>query len=199
MLKAGKFLALIAAATVPTVAQGQHAETHGEQSPAITAGRDATVNSGYTTEQVAVLLKAERTGDQEKIADLSHQLGVQQGAAITVLRIVGQQDVALDKLPQKLAEVAEQYKTATERLKALDPQDPITRDLVQRAQTAITTGHLDEADQLVGQAEQAELTAAHLAQQLAQEAQAAADQRLLRAASDVAVRGNIAMTSAALP
>ena len=194
MLRAGKFLALIAAATVPTVAQGQHAETHGEQSPAITAGRDATVNSGYTAEQVAVLL-----GDQEKIADLSHQLGVQQGAAITVLRIVGQQDVALDKLPQKLAEVAEQYKTATERLKALDPQDPITRDLVQRAQTAITTGHLDEADQLVGQAEQAELTAAHLAQQLAQEAQAAADQRLLRAASDVAVRGDIRDDLAALP
>jgi tetratricopeptide (TPR) repeat protein len=195
MLKAGIILIMMtAAALAPTLAGAQHAETRGAQSPAITAGRDATVNNGYTPEQVAVLLKAERTGDEEKIADLSRQLGVQQGAAITVLQIVGEQHVPIDKLPQKLAEVAERYKTAIARLKALDPQDPITRDLVQRAQAAIKAGHLDEADQLVSQAEQAELAAAHQAQQLAQQAQAAADQRLLRAASDRSVRGDIAMT-----
>jgi tetratricopeptide (TPR) repeat protein len=111
-----------------------------------------------------------------------------------VLRIIGQQDVPLEKLPQKLAEVAEQYKSAMERLAALDPQDPVTRDLVARADAAFKAGRLDEADQLVSQAEQVEITAAHQAQQLARQAQAAADQRLLRAAHDRSVRGDIAMT-----
>jgi hypothetical protein len=58
-----------------------------------------------------------------------------------------------------------------------------TRDLVQRADAAIKSGQLEEADQLVRQAQQAELAAAHQAQQLAQHAQAAADQRSIRRVS----------------
>jgi hypothetical protein len=130
----------------------------------------------------------------EKIVDLSSKLGVTEGAAVTMLRVIGQQDVPLEKLPQKLAEVAERYKSAMERLAVLDPQDPITRDLVARVDTAFKAGHLEEVDQLVSQAEQAEIAAAHQAQQLAQQAQAAADQRLLRAAHDREVRDDIAMT-----
>jgi hypothetical protein len=60
--------------------------------------------------------------------------------------------------------------------------------------TPIKSGHLDEADQLVSQAEQAEIAAGQQARQLAQRAQAAADRRLLRAAGDRGVRGDIAMT-----
>lgn len=183
----------------PALAQAQRIETQGAQSPAIIAGRDATVNySGPTPEQIKELTKAALTGSvdrlTDRIADLSSKLGVTQGAAVTMLRIIGEQDVPLEKLPQKLAEVAERYKSAMERLGALNPQDPVTRDVVARADAAFKAGHLDEADQLVSQAEEAEIAAAHQAQQLAHQAQAAADQRLLRAAHDRGVRGDIAMT-----
>lgn len=173
----------------------QSVETHGAQSPAIsTTTGNVAINYGFTAEQVQDLVKAARAGDADKIASLSSKLDVTQGAAVTMLRIIGQQDVPFEKLPQKLAEVAEQYKSAMERLAALDPQDPITRDLVSRADAAIKSGQLDQADRLVDQAEQAELVAARQAEQLARQAQAAADQRLLRAAADREVRGNIAMT-----
>ncbi len=76
----------------------------------------------------------------DKIVDLSNRLGVTQGAAVSMLRIIGQQDVPLEKLPRKLTGVAEQYKSAMERLKALDPQDPITRDVVARADVAFKAG-----------------------------------------------------------
>ena len=120
-------------------------------------GRDM-VNSpvniyGLTPEQVQDLTKAAVAGAvgplTDRIVDLSSTLGVTQGAAVTMLRIIGQQDVPLEKLPQKLAEVAEQYKSAMERLASLDPQDPMTRDLIGRAAAAIKAGHLDDADQLV--------------------------------------------------
>ena len=187
-------LLLMLAMAWPRLVRAQSIETYGVQSPAITASGNVAVTYGISPEQVQNLIKAARAGDTDKIADLSGKLGVTQGAAATMLRIIGEQDVPLEKLPQKLAEVAEQYKSATARLKALDPQDPVTRDLVARAEAAIKAGHLDEADQLVSQAEQVELTAARQAQQLAQQAQAAADQRLLRAAQDRSVRGDIAMT-----
>jgi tetratricopeptide (TPR) repeat protein len=179
-------------------AHAQQVETHGAQSPAITASGNVAVTYGLTPEQVQELTKAATAGAvgplADKIVDLSSRLGVTEGAAVSMLRIIGQQDVPPEKLPQKLAEVAAQYKSAMERLASLDPQDPVTRDLVARADAAFKAGRLDEADQLVSQAEQAEITAAHQAQQLAQQAQAAADQRLLRAAHDRGVRGDIAMT-----
>lgn len=199
MARAGTLLFLLAAAlALPALAEAQRLETHGTQSPAITAGGNVAVTYGLTPEQVRELTTAAAAGAvgplADRIVDLGKTLGVTQGAAVEMLRIIGEQDVPLEKLPQKLAEVAEQYKSAMARLSALDPEDPVTRDLVQRAQAAIQSGHLEEADQLVSQAEQAELAAAHRTQQLAQQAQAAADQRLLRAAADVDVRANIAMT-----
>jgi len=182
----------------PASAQAQRTETYGTQSPAAIAGRDITISYGLSPEQVQELTQAVAAGAvgplADRIVDLGNTLGVTQGAAVTMLRIIGEQDVPLEKLPQKLAEVAEQYKQAMDRLATLDPQDPITHDLVQRAQAAIKSGQLDEADQLVSKAELAEVVAAHQAQQLAQQAQAAVEQPLLRAAADRGVRGDIAMT-----
>ena len=191
-------LFLVTIIDIRALSAQQRAETRGNQSPAVIPGRDAIVNYGLPPEEVKELTKAAAAGAvgplAEKVIDLSNKLGVTQGAAVSMLRIIGQQDVPLEKLPQALADVAEQYKSVMKRLTGLDPQDPVTRDLVARAKTAITAGHLDEADQLMTQAEQAELAAADQAQQLAEQAQAAAEQRLLRAADDRGVRGNIAMT-----
>ena len=197
MIRAVTLLLLLAMA-LPAYAQAQSVETHGAESPAITAGGNVAVTYGLTPEQVQQLIKAAVSGAvgplNDKIADLSKTLGVTQGAAVTMLRSIGKKDFPLEQLPQKLADAAEQYKLLAAKVAALDPQDPVTHDLIQRAQAAIKAGRLDEADQLVGQAEQVELAAAHQAQQLAQKAQVAADKRLLRAAADRGVRGNIAMT-----
>jgi tetratricopeptide (TPR) repeat protein len=182
----------------PALAQGQQLETSGTQSPAISASGNVAITYGLTPEQVQQLTKAAAAGAvgplAGKIVDLSQKLGITQGAALTLLRVLGQQDVPLEQLPQKLAEVTAQYKQAVDRLAALQPEDPITQGLVGRAEAAIKGGHLDEADQLLSQAEQADVAAAHQAQQLAQQAQAAADRRLLHAADARGARGDIAMT-----
>jgi len=173
--------------------------TSGPQSPAVSAGRDVSIVYGFTPEEVQRLTAAAASGAvgplADKIVDLSNKIGVTQGAAVTMLRILGHQDVPLEKLPQKLAEVAQEYKSAKERLAALNPEDPITGDLVKRANEAFNSDppRLDVAEELVSQAEQAEIAAAHQAQQLAQQAHTAADQRLLRAAADRGMRGKFAM------
>jgi hypothetical protein len=153
---------------------------------------------GLTPEGLQKLIKDAVTGavgsPREGIDDLSNRLKVTQDAALEMLRIIGQADVPPERLPEKLAEVAEQYKSAMDRLAALDPEDPITGDLVERAEAAMKVGQFEEADRLVSEAEHAELAAAHRALQSVQQARATADQRLLRAADHRGVRGDIAVT-----
>ena len=183
---------------LPVLAQEQRVETSGAESPAV-IGRDVSIVYGFKPEEVQKLTESAAAGAAgpltDKIVDLSNKLGVTQGAVVTMLRIVGQKDVPLDKLPQILAEVAEQYKSATERLAALNPEDPVTGDLVKRANEAFNSDppRLEEAEQLVSRAEEAEIAAARQAQELAHQAQTTADQRLLRAAADRGLRGNFAM------
>ena len=126
--------------------------------------------------------------------ELSNRLEVTQNAAIGLLRIIGQADVPLERLPEKLVEVAAQYKLAMDWLAALNPQEPIISNLKESAETAMKAGRFDDADRLVSEAEQVELAATQYARQLAQHAQVAAHQRLLAAAAHRGARGNIAMT-----
>jgi hypothetical protein len=125
----------------------QQAETSGDQSPALIAGRDAIVNYGLSPEQVQELTKAAAAGAvgplADRIVDLSNRLGVTQGATLTMLRILGQGDVPLEQLPQKLAEVADQYKKFEAQLAALNPQNPLARRLVEQAQAEIKAANAD--------------------------------------------------------
>ena len=88
---------------------GPHTETSGDQSPAIHARGDVTVTYGPTPEQVKELTKAAVAGAvgplTDRITDLSQKLGLTQNAALTLLRVLGQQNVPLEQLPQKLSEV----------------------------------------------------------------------------------------------
>jgi tetratricopeptide (TPR) repeat protein len=181
----------------PVHAQTQNVETHGAQSPAVIAN-DVTITYGLSPDQMQELTKAAAAGAvgplADKIIELSRKLGVTQDATVTFLHILGQQEVPVESLAQKLYEVAEKYKSAMDRLAALDPQDPATGDLIVRADAALKAGHLDETDRFLSQAEQAEVAAARQAQEVVRQAQAAADQRLLRAAAASDARGNIAMT-----
>jgi hypothetical protein len=100
--------------------QTQGPQTQGAQSPAVSAGGNVAITYGLTPEQVQELTKAAVVGATgpltDKIIDLSQKLGVTQGAALTLLKVLGQQDVPLEQLPQKLAEATAQYKQAMDRL-----------------------------------------------------------------------------------
>src|SRR5580704_1968923 len=177
------------------------AETRGDQSPALIAGRDAIVTYGLTPDQVQELTKAAAAGAvgplAKEIVDLGKSLGVTQGATLTMLRILGQGDVPLERLPQKLAEVANQYKKFEAQLAALNPQNPMARDLVEQAQAEIKAGNADsliKAHQLLGRAKQAQIAAAQQALQLLQQAQAAHDEQLIQAAASSAAEGDLART-----
>jgi hypothetical protein len=179
-------------------ASAQRAETRGDQSPALIAGRDAIVTYGLTPEQVQELTKAAAAGAvgplADKIVDLSNRLGVTQGAALTLLRILGEKDVPFEQLPQKLAEIADQYQRAQAQLSALNPQNPLARDLVERAQAEIKRGNFREAHELLRQARQAQIAAAQQARALRERAQLAEDEQLIQAAAASAAEGDLAMT-----
>ena len=199
----GIVLALLIVALVGanSLSAQQRAETRGDQSPALIAGRDAIVTYGLTPEQVRELTKAAAAGAvgplADRIIDLSNRLGVTQGATLTMLRILDQGDVPLEQLPQKLAEVADQYKKFQAQLAALNPQNPLARGFVEQAQAEIKVGKADsliKAHQLLSQAKQAQIAAAQQARNLRQKAQVAEDEQLIQAAASSAAEGDLAMT-----
>ena len=75
----------------------------------------------------------------------------------------------------------------------LKPTDEVTIKLVAEARDAFRMGRFAEADNKLSQAEDLEITAAHAAQRLADKAKETESQRLLNAAADRSVRGDIAM------
>jgi hypothetical protein len=70
-----------------------------------------------------------------------------------------------------------------DRLVALNPDDPTIAELLDDARTALHANDYERADVLLTQAEAAELAAARQAQTLAEQAQTAAERRLLHAAA----------------
>jgi tetratricopeptide (TPR) repeat protein len=158
----------------------------------------ATITIGLTPEQVQELTKAAAAGAvgplADRIVDLSNRLGVTQGAALTMLLILGQRDVPLEQLPQKLAEVATQFQKLQGQLAALDPRNPLARGLVEKAQAEVKAGNFAKAHELLGQAKQAQIAAAQQARELRQKAQEAEDEQLIQAAASSAAEGDLSMT-----
>jgi tetratricopeptide (TPR) repeat protein len=189
---------------------GQHAPTRGDDSPAIIsggnvtispsliAGRDTIVTYGLTPEQVQELTKAAVSGAAGQLADsltdLSSRLGVTEGATRTILGILNQRDVPLEQLPQKLAEVANEYKKLEAQLTALNPQNPLARSLVEQAQAEFRAGSMTKVGQLLSQAKQAQIAAAQQARELRQKALGAEDELLIHAAASSEAEGDLAIT-----
>jgi hypothetical protein len=96
----------VACTAAPAPAHAQtRLETHGDQSPAIHAGRDATVNiQGISPAQVAELIRAANESATaplaRKIEDLRNCLGIEEVQMPARLRHLRQADLALDRLPQ---------------------------------------------------------------------------------------------------
>src|SRR5215470_174755 len=143
----------------------QKVEIFGSQSPALIAGRDAIVNyNAPTPEQVQELIKAAVAGAigplKDQIVDLSGRLGVTQNATLTMLHILDQKDVPLEQLPQKLAEIANNYKKLEAQLAALNTQNPLARGLAEQAETEIKAGRFEKAHGLLRQVTEANIAAA---------------------------------------
>ena len=91
----------------------------------IAVGRDlvnSPINFGLTPEQGRELTEAAARGATEPltttIVDLSKRLGITEDATKTLLRIVGEQDVPLDRLSETLNRVANDYKRLQARYNA---------------------------------------------------------------------------------
>jgi hypothetical protein len=55
----------------------------------------------------------------------------------------------MEKLPATLATIAQRYRAMEERLAALDPDDPATKALIEKARAELNAGHHDLADALL--------------------------------------------------
>jgi tetratricopeptide (TPR) repeat protein len=173
-------------------------ETRGDQSPAIVAGRDATVNYGtinygYTPAQVGGLVAiatgratADAAEARREVGDLRQRLGVTEGAALAMLRTLGQADVPLERLPQALADLTARHKELLERLGRLEgAADPRVAQLKAEARAAVERGDYDTAEQRLKEAEDAHLAAARRKRE-------EADRELLAAAETRAERAGLA-------
>jgi tetratricopeptide (TPR) repeat protein len=160
--------------------------------------RDSTITIGFTFEQVQKFIQSStqelKTTYQAQVDELSQRLEVRQDAVIGFFAILKRERVSPEKLAETLSAIAQRHREMLERLASLDPEDPTIKALIDKAQAAIKEGDYARADLLLTQAEAADLAAAHEAQALAQQAQAAAERRLLNAAATRAERGEIRLT-----
>ena len=131
------------------------------------AGRD--VNFGLSPEQVKELTEAAARGATgpltSAIVDLSKRFGITEDATKTLLRIVGEQDVPLERLSETLNRVANDYKRLQGQAAALNPDNPTAKALVERTKPEIEAGHFGRARELLRQATQAQFAAAQQAYQ----------------------------------
>jgi hypothetical protein len=170
----------------------------------VAAGREAsnntlTCNFGLNSpEQLREVTRAAVEGATasyaKQVEEISKRLGVTEEAAKTLLRIAGEQDVPDERLAETLTKIANDYKRLQEQVAALSPENPVAKKLVEQAKPEIDAGHFERADDLLREAEQAELAAADQAEKLANQAIAARDARKLGAASVKAARADVALT-----
>ena len=206
-------LLLIGLIGASPVSAQQRAETVGNQSPAINAGRDAFVtnnytnNTGLTPEELRQVKEASAAGGKagaagsqaDTIIDLSKRLGVTENAVVTLLHVLDQEEVPLERLPQKLSEIADQYKKLQVQVAALNPQNPLARSLAEQAETEIKAGHFEKAHQLLDQVTEAEIAAAQQARQVREKAEVAESEHLIQAAASRAAQGDLSMTELHYP
>jgi hypothetical protein len=145
------------------------------------------------SQQIAVTNEA-RAKAEARAAELGAQLGFTQGAVISFFRIVGERDVPPEQIGTKLGEIAAKQRALMDRWSVLDTADPATAALAAQAKAAIDAGRYDEADAALVRARDQETAAARQAEQLAQDAQQAAERRWLRVAEADGKLGDLAMT-----
>jgi membrane protein involved in colicin uptake len=107
--------------------------------------------------------EADRRAAEANANELAVQLNLRDVTTQTVvgfLRVLArQQDLKLEQVPEKLAEITASYMQMQQRLANLSPQDPQAADLAQQAAEASKAGRFEEADRLLAEAEARETAA----------------------------------------
>ena len=149
------------------------------------------------TAQVGAQTEARARAEAEA-GRLGAELNLTREAVIGILQVAGEGEVAPGQLPLVLAQVTERYNAQLDRLAsvetALATDNPAIEALVEQARAAIARFDFAAGDALLARAEEADLAAARQARTLADQADAAADARQLRAAGYRAERGEAART-----
>src|SRR4051812_28349584 len=114
------------------------------------------------------------------IAALEHRLGASEAQLLAFFRIIGDAQVAPERIGERLIEIAERYKGLLVQAEARPGDDPVVARLRAAAHTALEQGDLGRADTLFSEVEQ--------------EQDAALDRQALDAAATRAQRGEIALT-----
>ncbi len=196
---------LVARCPRPAVALGDTKVEAGPCSIAATgnaSNNTTTCNFGLTPEQLKQATEAAVKGATgpliDRITDISKTLGVTEGAAKTLLKIVGEDaNIPDDKLAEALTKVAGDYKrlqAQAAKAAALNADNPTARGLVDEAKPEIDAGHFDRARELLHQATQAQIAAAQAAYKIQEQARIAGDAQMLGAASSTATEGDVALT-----
>ena len=157
----------------------------------VTIEGDVTINqqvSKLTPEEIRAIAKAvtrEERGYEDKIKALGDELTLRADAVAGFFRILGRDpDLAPERLPDALAEIARRHKAFVAELNALKSDDPAVRSLKEQAAKAADDGDYAQAEDLLRRAEKADLDAANAMKD-------AADARLIGAAATRAQLGDL--------
>jgi tetratricopeptide (TPR) repeat protein len=152
--------------------------------------RDSTISIGFTPEQLHGLM---REAHASELRELSAKLAVTEAAVAGFFHILEQEQVSLELLPVKLAEIARRHKETLARMAALELADPKVQSLVDAARQAVEVGDYDRAEALLDQAEELGLAAIREGEAIAKRVREAIDQRRLSAAAVRAQKGEVAL------
>ena len=130
----------------------------------------------------------------EQIKEISGKFDITEHAALTLLRILGEDaTIADDKLANALVKVAQDYKRLKAQVAALSPDNPATRSLVEQAKPEIDAVRR-ACSRAVAPSDRSATCCGAGGAQAQGEAQAAEDAQMLGAASSTAAEGNVTLT-----
>jgi tetratricopeptide (TPR) repeat protein len=166
---------------------------------ALGEGAHATVNiTGFTSEQIATMLRAAGAAQQTRIDELATRLSTGREALLGFFKILQEDDVPVEQLTTKLTLIAQRYVSMLERLAALAPEDADAQRYIDEAREvlrqAASTKDYDRADALLSQAEEAQDFSLQRAEALEREAHDVASQKRLSTAATRAERGELSLT-----
>ncbi len=122
---------------------------------------------------------------QATIADLERRLGANEAQFLAFCRIIGEANIAPERMGDKLIEIAESYNALLSQVEAAPGDDPAVAHLKAEARNALDRGDLTGADAQLAEVEQAQ--------------EAALDRLALEAAATRAERAEIAFTRENFP
>ncbi len=142
--------------------------------------------------------RAAGEAQQAVIDDLSKQFDTTREAVRGFFKILSASEVPVEKLPQKLEEIAQRHRAMLQRLSALDPDTAEIKAYIEQARAILSTADTPEAydcaDALLAEVEASNMRAIRAAEALEREVKEAVSRKRLSAAATRAERGELSLT-----